>query len=253
MTNSIIGYNNIYRDGGTVTASSDPADTPKENAIDWRLEDYWQPAAATSHTLDIDHGAGVLADYLAFYSSDLYTEAGAKVEVFNGSSFPPTTLKGTINPTTKGPKILTFTADTERYWRLTFSTTGSFAPKIQIANIGESLTMQRGLRPGFMPPALASSNRLATNISEAGLYIGRSLKIAPIEFSLNTTVLTAAWVRANWPDLLTHIEKYPFFLLPEPDGYADEAVIAWTRGAILPPKYTHAAHLSLNLNLAGFK
>ena len=201
----------------------------------------------------IDAGSAVDVDYFAFYSSDLYLQAGAKVELFSGSSAPATTLRATINPTTKGPKILTFTSASLRYWRLTISTTGSFAPKIQIANIGERLEIQRGLRPGFMPPALASSNQLATNISESGLYIGRSLKIAPIEFALNTTVLTAAWVRANWPDLLTHIEKFPFFLLPEPDGYTDEAVIAWTRGKISPPTYSHAAHMALNLNLAGFK
>ena len=250
--NPLFGYQNHYRDGGTVSASSDPAETPKEDALDWRLEDYWQPAAATSHTLDIDAGAAVSADYFAFYSSNLFGEAGAKVECFSGSSFPPSTSRGSISPTTRGPKFLKFTSASARYWRLTISTTGSFAPKIQIANIGARLELQRGLRPGYMPPALAPRQRPTTNISETGLFIGRSLEVKPINFQLPTTTLTAAWVRANWPALLAHIEQYPFFLLPEPDAYPDEAVLAWTRGNINPPRNTHAAHLSLALALSAF-
>jgi len=250
--NPIFGYKNLYRDGGTVTASSDPAATPKENALDWRLEDYWKPAAATSHTLDIDAGSAVPADYLAFFSSDLFGQAGAKVELFSGAASPAATLRATINPTTRGPKLLTFTSVSFRYWRITISTTAAFSPKIQIANVGARLELERGLRPGFMPPALGSRLRPTTNLSETGIYIGRSLENKPVDFSLATTTLTAAWVRANWPAFRDHIERYPFFILPEPDAYAGEAVIAWTRGAINPPTYSQAAHMRLSLNLQAY-
>jgi len=252
MTNPIIGYKNIYRDGGTLSASTDPAATPKENATDWRLEDYWQPTAATSHTLDIDAGAAVSADYFAFYSSDLFAEAGAQVELFSGSSSPATTSRGTISPTTRGPKLATFTSASARYWRLTFSTTGSFAPKIQIANIGAQLELQRGLRPGFAPPALGPRNIPGTNISESGLFLGRSLAVAPVAFRIPLTLLTPAWIRANWPALLTHIEQYPFFIMPEPDSYTDEIAIAWTARRPGVPEYSHSNFMRVNLDLKAF-
>ncbi len=252
MTNTVIGYSNIYRGAGTVAASSDPAATPKENALDWRLEDYWQPAAATFHTLDYDHGSATPADYLAFYSSDLYLQAGAKVELFSGASSPAATLEATITPTTRGPKLLRFDSANFQHWRIKISTTGSYAPKLQILNAGVQLELQRGLRTGFMPPALASRNKPVTNISENGLFLGRSLAVAPVEFNLQTTTLTAAWVRANWPALLAHLEQFPAFILPEPDGYPDESIIAWTNGKITQPSYSHAAHLSLNVKMRAF-
>jgi len=249
MTNPVFGYQSHYRDGGTVTSSTSPAATPRDNATDWRFDDYWQPTAGTSHWLEVDAGSAVSADYFAFYSSDLYAQAGAQVQLTAGAAPAPAAVQGTINPTTAGPKLLRFTSASFRYWRLTFSTTGSFAPKIQIANVGAQLELEQGARPGFVPPKLAPANKPQTNISEQGFFIGRSLKLAPADFRLPTTILTPAWVRANWPALLAHIESYPFFLLPEPDTYADEAVIAWTKGAISAPRYSHAQFMSLDLNL----
>ena len=57
----------------------------KENAIDWKLFDYWQPAAATSNYLELDAGSAIDVDYFAFYSSNLYTEAGATWITFHRS------------------------------------------------------------------------------------------------------------------------------------------------------------------------
>ena len=251
MTNTLIGYDNKL-DTGTVVASDDPAATPKENAYDWMLFDYWQPAAATSHTLDIDMGSAVDVDYFAFYSSDLYTEAGASVKLYGGSSNPATTLIGTISPTTRGPKFKSVASNNYRYWRLEISTTGSFSPKIQLASLGEKLELQRGLRDGFAPPALGSRNMPVTSVSQNGLFLGRSLEVAPVKFNLSMTNLTAAWVRSNWPNLLAHIEKYPFWILPQPDDYNDEAVIAWTSGKVAQPAYSDAAFMQVNLALEAF-
>lgn len=252
MTNALIGYENRL-DEHTVTASSDPAATPKENAYDWALFDYWQPAAATSHYLDVDAGVAVTADYFAFYSSDLYTEAGAAVQLYGGSSSPATTLLGTINPTTRGPKFLQFTSASHRYWRLQFSTTGSFAPRVQLAAFGDRLELERGVQPGFGPPALASRYKQANSISDGGIFLGRSNRIQSVRFTIDLTVLSASWIRSNWPTLLAHIEQYPFFLLPEPDAYTDEAVIAWSREArIAAPAYQNQSYMDHRLSLEAF-
>lgn len=252
MTNALIGYENLLEDG-TLSASNDPAATPKENAIDWALFDYWQPAAATSHWLEVDMGSAVTADYFAFYSSNLYTEAGAAVKLYGGASPAPATLQGTISPTTRGPKFLQFTSASFRYWRIEFSTTGSFSPKIEMAAFGDRLELERGIQPGFGPPVLASRFKQANTVSDGAIFLGRSNKVQPVRFALDLTVLSAAWIRANWPALLAHIEKYPFFLLPEPDSYTDEAVIAWsTDQRIQAPVYQNPTYMDHRINLEAF-
>lgn len=252
MTNAIIGYENGF-ETGTVTASSDPAATPKENAFDWRLEDYWQPGAATQNWLEIDFGSAQSVDFVGFYSSDFYGMTGAELNLFSGASPAPTTSRLQENITTEGPKLFTFASVSARYWRLRLDTTGSESPKVQMLAIGQRLELQRGIRPGFMPPALAPNQKAVTNISASGMFLGRSLARAPINFTLQTNAITAAWIRTNWPGLLVHIERYPFFLLPEPDNYGDEAVIAWTRDQVEAPRYDHAAHLGLNLSLQAYR
>ena len=251
MANAYIGYDNKL-DTGTVVASSEPAATPKENCYDWNLFVYWQPTAGTSHTLDIDMASAVAVDYFAFYSSDLYLQTGATVKLYSGSSSPATTLVGTITPTTRGPKFLAVTTSSLRYWRLTFATTASYAPKIQLAALGARLEIEKGLRDGFAPPALGARNASTTSTSQGGLFIGRSVAVAPVKFNMSMTNLTASWIRTNWPALLAHIEAKPFYLLPEPDGYTDEAVIAWTVNRPAQPVYSDYTLMRINLALEAF-
>ncbi len=254
MTNPIFGYDNgPFDDAPTVTASSDPATAPKENSFDWRLEDFWQPAAATQNWLEFDFTTARAADYLGFYSPDFYTLAGAQLVLSYGATTNPGADALTQSITTPGPKLFTFASQSAQFWRLKLNTTGAESPRVVVIAIGTRLELERGLRPGFRAPALASSKRTVTNISESGFFLGRSLAATPIHFSINTTTLTPAWVRSNWLALRDHLERYPFFCLPEPDAYPDEAMIAWSRGEIRAPEYSHSNFMSLALDLAAFR
>ena len=252
MTNAIIGYENHLRDG-TVSADSEASGQPKENAYNWRLEDYWQPTPGNDCYIEVDLGAAAAIDYFAFYSSDLYAQAGATVKLYGDTTPAPTTLYGTITPTTRGPKLLTITSTSRRYWRIEFAQTGSYAPKIQLAALGVHLEFERGLRPGYAPAAMGTRYKQNTNESAGGIMLGRSLEIAPDNFKLSTDILTPSWVRANWPALRDHLDRYPAFVLPELDTYPDEAVIAWTATRPKPPAYTHSNLMSLALNLKAFQ
>lgn len=254
MTNPVIGYDSgPFDDAPTITASSDPAAAPKENAVDWRLEDYWQPSAATQNWLEFDFGSARSVDYIGFYSPDFHTMAGAQLVLSYGATSNPGSDALTQSITTAGPKLYTFGSQSAQFWRLKLNTTGAESPRVVLIAFGVRLELERGLRPGFRAPALAPPNRVVTNVSESGLFLGRSLARQPIEFTLNTDTLTPAWIRANWPGLLAHVEQYPFFCLPEPDAYPDEAVVAWTRGKIRAPEYSHSNFLRLALDLAAFR
>ncbi len=254
MTNPIIGYENTFADA-TITASSDPAATPKENALNWQLFNYWQPSPTASFYLDFDFGTSRSCDYLAFYSSDLYTYTNARVIVYSSSSLPVTGggQRANVLINTAGPKLLQINDQVVRYYRVEFQTASAVAPKIQSVVLGNKLELQRGIRPSFKAPALGNYNRPYNSVSEGGILLGRSNKIEPVKFSLSTDMLTPSWVRSNWPAFLAHAEKYPFFLLPEPDSYTDEAVYCWTDGEIMPPMYQQSNLMSLSLKLHAYR
>jgi hypothetical protein len=252
MTNPIIGYHNLL-DTGSIVPSSAQAGFPVENAINWRLDDYWKPDLDNTHSIVVDMGAAVSADYFAFYSSDFYQVFDAVIFIYADTFTPPTTQRSApfVIPAA-GVKLTTFTSVSFRYWKISFASTPAHTPKIQMMALGDRLELEQGLRPGYTPPALGSRNQLATNISEQGIFIGRSLELGPVDFSLSSTLFTPAWIRANWPAWLAHMEQKPFFVLPEPDAYPDEAVIAWTAGKIATPRYSHANFQSLDLKLKAF-
>ena len=236
-TNAVLAYNNFYKTG-TVSASSDPAATPKENAIDDLLYDYWQPTSGTSHQLDLDLGGATSVDVFGFYSSDFYSLTGAACKLYQSDDDSTYTLVSTITPATIGAKLKLVTASSHRYWRIQFDTTGAETPKIQHAFIGKSLEMQRGLGAGFAPMALGSENVPINSETDTGIFIGRSNKKRAIPATLNFSNLTPAWMRTHWPTILSALESSPFMVLPSPDTYPNEAAFCWTSGIIQTPPYS---------------
>lgn len=249
MTNAIIGADSILN-YATVTSSAPVASVA--NAYDYRLDDYWQPVSTVNCFIDADAGSSQSGSYMAFYSSDFYALTGARIRLMADDFSPPTTVIVDENITTPGPKLFTFATTTKRYWRVNVLTTNPEQPKIQMLSFGVKLELEQGLRVGLMPPALGNKNQPSTNVSEGGIFIGRSNQITPVPFTLSTNVLTPSWVRANWAWFQPIAEKRPFFVLPEPDAYPNEAVYAWTDGPIAAPKYSHSNKMSLDLKLKAF-
>ena len=244
MTNAVLAYGNFYQ-SGTVTASTASGD--KQNAYDNLLNDYWQPDSGASHTLDIDMGSATAVDVFGFYSSDFYSFTGAACKLYYSDDDITYTLAGTITPTTIGPKMLLVTSSSHRYWRLQFDTTAAQQPKIQHAFIGVQMEMQRGISINYAPLALASENAPVNSESASGLFIGRSVRKAPIRSVINFKNVTSAWMRTNWPVILSALESEPFLLLPSPDNYTDEAAFCWTSGLIGTPVHTEPGLLNFSL------
>jgi hypothetical protein len=237
----------------TVTASTENGDNVIENAYDWNLSDYWQPTTATSHVIQIDLGAAADVDYIGFYSSDFAAMAGSTITIKADTTATPTTTRATYTVSDGGSaRMDVFTLFSFRYVSLTIETTAAQAPKFQQISIGSRLDVERGLRDGFMPPTLASQNEPLTSKSENGFFLGRSLGTAPARFTLPLNNLSSTWVRANWPALLAHMERYPMFILPQPTDYPEEAIFAWTTGAIKSPAYQTSTYMQVALSLEGF-
>ena len=252
MTVPIIGYENLLTTA-TVTASTEEGANVVENAYDYRLDDYWQPTAATSHVIQIDLGAATDVDYIAFYSSDFAAMAGSTITIKADTTATPTTTRATYTVAAGGlARMDIFTLFSFRYVSLTIATTAAQSPKFQMISIGARLDVERGLRDGFMPPNLGSRTKPETNISENGYFIGRSLESSAVKFSMSLNNLSESWVRTNWPALLAHMERYPLFILPQPTDYPEEAIFAWTTGRVSSPRYQEATMMQVSLNFEGF-
>ncbi len=111
--------------------------------------------------------------------------------------------------------------------------------------LGVRLDFKNGLTFGFSPPALAQQFVPRTNVSGQGEFIGRTVSKKPISANLvfNPT-FSRAWIRQYWPDLIRHMERKPFFLLPE-DPYPEEALFCWA-DQIPGPQY-QTTYMSLQI------
>ncbi len=251
MTNPIIGYDNALNgDAAVVTVSSENGDNVKENCLDWRLDDYWQPLAGTTHSVDLDYGSNAAVDYVAIFSN-LKDYSGVDIEVYYGSSYPPTTkILDVAGPSDQSAAMHTFNTIIARYWRIDIVMLSAETPKFQMISLGNNLVIERCLTPGFASPILGANLKATTNISEKGVFIGRSLKSEPVKFNLRFELLSEAWVRSNWPPMLAHIQELPFFIQTQPDW--DDAVFCWTDRVIATPIYSHPSHLTVSLKLKAF-
>ena len=73
-------YQNLFETASSVTATSEDTGFTKENAYDWRTDDFWKPTAASpgTWTLTADMGSATAADYGGIYAHNLHT-VGATV------------------------------------------------------------------------------------------------------------------------------------------------------------------------------
>jgi len=248
MTNAVIAINNFY-ETGTVTGSSESGTNVTENAYDTLLSDYWQPNSGTTHDLNVDMGSAISVDCFGFYSSDLYTFSGATAELYRSSNGSTYVLVDTITPASSGPKLLLTTSQSYRYWRIRITTSGASQPKIQHAYIGVQTEFQRGIAIGFAPMSLASENTPINSESTNGVFLGRTTKKMPIKTSMNFKNVTQAWMRSNWPTILSAIESKPFLVLPSPSVYPGEAAYVWTDGAIKTPAYSQAQLINFSIQV----
>lgn len=243
--------NHLETAGITITASSEETDFPKENAYDWRTDDWWKPTSAATSTLTADMGAGVDADYAMIFAHDLHTQ-GATIKFQHSTDNFGSDVQTvfTKTPTTSAPIIVPFTSVNKRYWRFEISG-ASAAQSIGVLAFGERLDSPEDLRNGFAPPNFARVPELLTNRAEAGAFIGRRIKRKGVKFTINLTLLDPAFIRDSWEDFQDHYESKPFGLVWNYDDYPDEAVYCWTEGTAPAPAYTHAMAMTAGLPLRG--
>jgi hypothetical protein len=249
-----IGYKNLFTTSGvTVSASDEAAGYPKENAYDWLSYDSWGQSALGTSWLRASFVSAKTADYMAVWGHNLADVGGSAQPQYSTDGGTIWNDAATaVAPTTNRTLFFSFASTSAADWRCKIvTTTGvSYVSGIQI---GDVLTLQTGMRPGFLPPNMNQETTLTTYRSEKGVFLGGSKIREGIAGSINLTLLTPAWVRSDWEPFLDHCRTpYPFVFSWDSTNHPTEAVFAYVKdGKVRGPVYSSTLYMDASLDIEG--
>ncbi len=243
---SLICYANLIEDA-TVTVTSEATGFAKENAYDWRGSDWWQAGAAGTVYLTADFGSAQTFDYWAVGLHDLNDNAGTIKPQYSTDNFAADTndFDTAQTPSNSNFIVQQVTSRNVRYGRFEIASTGS-ASNIGHLAFGQALTLPSPIETGFRPALLGRDHKILNNITEAGNYTGSSIQRKGYTVEIIQTLVTPAWVDANWEALMDHIQIKPFLFVWDLENRPTEA--AYCRAIdIDPPKYAMPNFMSFSI------
>ena len=226
MTKAIIGYQNLIENAVTITASSQTATGPVQQAWDGITTTYWEIGEAGTHTLTCVFGSPVLADYFGVFAHNLAT-AGAQIKLQYSrdvgvtwrDAFDALQLADNYCCLQPFPMMIT------THWRVHIVVTT--APLfIGVLQFGARLTPYRGMPVDFMLPADNRSTEVIPNRTETGAFAGRSVIPRGTETEIKINYVPEEWVRINWRPFVRFAERKPFFFSWNHTDYPEECVFA---------------------------
>lgn len=261
-----IGYDNVVTEAnvlGSTSLAGFPADSVG-NALTYEL---WKPSELPA-TLDIDAGAPVTADYVAFGAHNL---AGCRITLSystDGSTYSPA-IEGVVVRNKAG--MMLFEPVTARYWRLdilgwatspTLSLdfvnrvyavgdyTEADGTYLGVLYLGRALQMERGIYQGHTPGEFARNDEIRPSVSEGGQWLGRTVVRKGYDTSYSFSNLRADWVRSTLAPFLDAAVTDPFFIAWRPETKADEVLLGWTQGPIVPTNSGPRDLMSVDFNVS---
>lgn len=225
-------YDNRFADAPPVASSTAEGAFDPANVADWRPYTWWRPAALPA-TLTVDCGAAKAADYALIYGHDLGSKA-ATIEIrASDDNFVASDvlIEGAV-PVGDGPILLTFAAQSYRYWRVRI--TGAAAPSLAIVAVGLALTATTWLPPGFDPVGRRVDGRIQRAVS--GIPLGRVVDFEAFDQRVTLSRVTWLWVRQSWaPAWKAHLRERPFVFAWDAEAYPDEFWLCQTDGSYETP------------------
>lgn len=250
MTTPRFGYHNTYV-SATTSATSEATNAPKENAYNWLPYDFWQiGSSAATQNLEALASADVTCSYGGIFRHNLGSKGSTVQFQYKSAGGAWANVASSISPATDDSVIFqTWTSVVQPHWRIqiTSATTSTF---ISVLSIGNIFSIPYGLGTGFTPPGMPGQKEYFTNISEKGLFLGRSVKHVADMSRIRLDLLDPSWVRNNLNLFLEHAETKPFFFSWDNENNPTESAFAWTENkGIRPPNYSETNLMSVNLDL----
>lgn len=251
---ALIAHDNPAR-LGTVTASSEQADSPALNVQNGNTWQFWQPNATGSQTLTFDLLTAQPVDYLMIAAHNLSAELSGDVVLAYSDDNVSYTTAHTFDDadiTDDEPVFVHLVSRSHRYWRLTVPT-ASTDLKIGAVYLGALLQMQRTLYTDGTPPTLTREEERISNDSEAGQFLGELIQREWYMGTFQWENLEKEWYRANFDPFALASQTRPFGLLWRPDDFTQEIVFARRMGRIAPRNSGPAGFMSVSLEVRAIK
>lgn len=242
-------YKNRLEDAAPVASSTAVGAFDVLNLRDFRPYTWWK-AAALPATVTVDSVVASPVDYWGLWGHDLGTQ-GATVELRGSTdNFAASdVLVDTLSPADDAPFVRLVATASFRYRRLTF--TGTTAPSIAIALLGEAFALTVGLGYGFDPLGVELNGDV--NRSEQGLPLGTVFEFESFERSLQFNHVTHVWLRSDWePAWVAHLRGRPHIFSWDPGDHLGELVLANIKGGYSAEHQT-AVLADLSYDIAGIR
>lgn len=240
-------YENLLEQGA-VTASSENALYPVENAFDWVTADYFRPAASGTVyiTLSLDTAQG--ANYFAFYGQDIYQYGGTlKLQYNDGSGWTDASV--TVTPNNNAPRVVFFDRKVADSWRVVISCSSVF--NLAVVSFGEYMALPYGKYLGETAPVLARNNKYVNSVSDGGNFLGRSVISKGIKMNLVLQGARDDWMRSAWLPFVLHMEEKPFFYAPNVSDFPNEVALVWAEEDVTAPTQQYYGYMGTSIPLRG--
>jgi hypothetical protein len=199
----------------------------------------WQIDLGT--TVDIDYG-GIAGHTLG--SSGVATKMETSADASSWSS-----LSSEFIPEDDSPLVFLDATRSHRHVRISMTGAGSM-PKLASIYIGKSLTVQRGVQPGFRPPNLSRKFVLENAMSKGGQFLNQNIRRRGVETNPQFKFLDEDWYRTFFDPFVIEAAKFPFFFAWNPQYRPREVAYAWSGQPIMPSYHT-STHFQVGLDLVG--
>lgn len=242
----LLCYQNLLEYGNVVASSQNPS-YPVQNLYDWLPYDFYKPAASGVVTIDLTLPTSRNADYLAFYAQDVWTFGGTiELLYWDGTAYVQACG---VMPSSSSPVVVTFNEVGSNLWRLRVTSSDVFT--LGCVSFGKKLELEHGTYLGQTPPQLARDTKFINSVSDAGVFLGRSVLSQGVRRPLVLNYATDDFTRTQWLAFVKHAECKPFYFVPNSTERLGECMFAWVDGDITPPTHTHYGFMGTSINLRG--
>lgn len=228
VTRARILWDNVLADA----AFSSPSAREGFDAVNARATDtasWWWPEAGATLTMTL--AAAAYIDCVAIASHTIGS-AGATATVQALVAGAWQTVHPAIAPADDDVVMVLFPGVTATAVRITLSASA----RIGVVYAGPAMAMPQMVYASAPALALTFDTDYATNKSQTGQYLGRSVMASTRVFSATWTHLAEPWVRSDLLPFIKAARRDPFFVALRPWGYPEDVGYVWTSGDIVPQR-----------------
>ena len=221
---------------GTLTASSEAVNYPKENVKDEGTVKQWSPTSLPA-TITNDYGVATAVDCVAIIAHDLGSK-GDTVLIQSSTDNITYTTRATIVPTDNSTILALFTSVSARYWRVRITGAGAM-PFVGVIMMGVRFNFPGGVKAPYTPAWLARDYELLTSNTIGGQFMGNKVFRQGGSTKIDLVSVSRSFGENNILPFMLHYNLGKAFVwASSPAVFTKDVAYVWRKeNAILAPTF----------------